>query len=522
MHLSGIVTPRLGPPERSFVRVAAIVAAVATIFWSTGASMVVVWSSSGTYSHGFFIVPVFLWLVWGRRHELARLAAKPTGWALAPLAASGMLWLAGHWMALAQPSQFAMVAMVPLAMASVLGIAWVKALLFPLAYLFFAVPFGESLVPVLMDWTADFTVAALRASGVPVYRDGLHFDIPSGKWSVVDSCSGIRYLFACLAASSLYGWMIYRSNARRLIFIGIALVIAIVANWVRAYAIVMLGHLSNNQIATGADHLVYGAVFFAIIMALVFGLGAVWREDSAAKADAEAAVTARREGPTQRAGTAAAHRWVAPALTAVVIMMIWPMIAVATVARDDTAARAGREIQPRGRWALLEQPVSSWRPVLNNPARVVSQSFGSGAQAVGVHIGVFRHPTAGSKLTSALNRLVEPNGLNPKWKLVQLATAQLIWAGAPVSVRSGVLTGSEARLLAWQWYCVDGKATADPIEAAWLQLSARLRGRGDASGWIVVYTRDTDDPVAAAQTLAEFVAEMALPIQSVFGLPDPL
>ena len=38
-----------------------------------------------------------------------------------------------------------------------------KVLLFPLAFLFFAVPFGEFLVPPLMDWTADFAAVAMQA-----------------------------------------------------------------------------------------------------------------------------------------------------------------------------------------------------------------------------------------------------------------------------------------------------------------------------------------------------------------------
>ncbi|TNY03004.1 archaeosortase/exosortase family protein, partial [Escherichia coli] len=65
---------------------------------------------------------------------------------------------------------------------------------FPLGFLFFAVPFGDFLTPWLMERTADFTVVALRASGIPVFREGLEFIIPSGSWSVVQACSGIRYL----------------------------------------------------------------------------------------------------------------------------------------------------------------------------------------------------------------------------------------------------------------------------------------------------------------------------------------
>ena len=49
----------------------------------------------------------------------------------------------------------------------------------------------------LMKWTADFTVTALQLSGIPVFRDGtFFFTIPSGNWSIVEGCSGVRYLIA--------------------------------------------------------------------------------------------------------------------------------------------------------------------------------------------------------------------------------------------------------------------------------------------------------------------------------------
>jgi exosortase A len=508
----------LGPPERAFAVVAAIVVAIALVFWSTSASMVAVWNASGTYSHGYFIVPAFLWLVWGRRQTLALLPVAPAWWALLPLAILAGGWLIAQWMVLAQPAQFVMVSMVPLAIVGVLGVAWIRALAFPLAFLYFAVPFGESWVPVLMDWTADFTVAALRASGVPVYRDGLHFDIPSGKWSVVDSCSGIRYLFACLAVSSLYAWTIYRSTWRRLLFIGFALVLAIVANWLRAYGIVLLGHLSNNEIATGADHLVYGALFFGVIMALVFGLGVLWREPVAARSSDHRSEPDEHPATQRASEGAASSRWVPAALATAAILVIGPLTTIGTGGPSDAAvSHRMREIEPRSGWSTLAAPLSSWKPLLHNPALIVSGAYAKADQAVGLHVGVFHQATADSKLTSSRNRLLEADGLDQKWKLSQQGSAPLVSGGETVSVRTAVLIGNEGRLVAWQWYWVDGQITSDPAHAAWLQMLARLHGRGQQSAWIAIHTREEGDAGSAARTLAAFMADMGPAIDASLG-----
>ena len=201
-----------------------------------------------------------------------------------------------------------MMAMVPLAVWAVLGTQTLKALLFPLAFLFFAVPFGEFLVPPLMNWTADFAAIAIRASGVPIFREGNFLTIPTGTWSIVEACSGIRYLIASFMVGCLFAYLSYRSPIRRAAFVAASLVVPIVANWVRAYMIIMLGHLTNNRLAVGADHLIYGWIFFGVVMVLLFWIGAKWREDDLpqpAPEHAGAASSGRRSLIAERPG----FRW---------------------------------------------------------------------------------------------------------------------------------------------------------------------------------------------------------------------
>src|SRR5258706_16017176 len=129
---------------------------------------------------------------------------------------------------------------------------------FPLGFLVLGVPMGEGLIPPMMDWTADFTVRALQFSGIPVFREGLFFTIPSGNWSVVEGCSGVRYLIASLTVGVLFAYLSYRRTWKRLLFAAMSIVVPIIANGMRAYLIVMIAHLSNNQLAHGVDHFIYG------------------------------------------------------------------------------------------------------------------------------------------------------------------------------------------------------------------------------------------------------------------------
>ena len=193
---------------------------VVGLYAATWQQMAGTWSTSDTYAHGFFVPLVSAWLAWRLRHTVAHLVprASPLAWVL--LLGPAALWLAGDLVSVNAATQLAVVAMVVLTVPAVLGwqVAW--AMVFPLGFLFFAVPIGEFLLPGLMTSTADFTVLALRASGIPVYREGLQFVIPSGMWSVVEACSGIRYLIASVTVGALFAYLNYNGWRKRVLFMG--------------------------------------------------------------------------------------------------------------------------------------------------------------------------------------------------------------------------------------------------------------------------------------------------------------
>ncbi|MBK1714326.1 exosortase A, partial [Rubrivivax gelatinosus] len=267
-----------------------LLALIGWFYRDTALAMADVWWRSETFAHCMLVPPLALWLVWRKRAELAALAPRPQLWLLLPLLAVSAAWLMAELVAVNAATQFAFVATLVLAVPAVLGLAVARTILFPLLFLFLAVPFGEFALPWMMEWTADFVVGALQSSGVPVYREGQNFVIPSGTWSVIDECSGIRYLMASFMVGSLFAYLSYRSWRRRAVFMALSIAVPIVANWLRAYLIVMLAHLSGNRLAVGIDHILYGWVFFGLIILAMFLVGARWSQ-----AEAPAAVPAARD-----------------------------------------------------------------------------------------------------------------------------------------------------------------------------------------------------------------------------------
>src|SRR5450830_2072465 len=310
---------------RPLLLLPAALLAIILFYQATFWSMLELWSRSQTFAHGYLIVPISLWLAWRQRRQLAAFPPQPGLAGPLLLAGVGLAWLLANAANVQVVEQYAATAMLSACVLAILGWPAVRLLAFPLAYLLLAVPFGEVFIEPLIDFTASFTVAALQLTGVPVFRDGSNFFLPSGNWSVVEACSGLRYLIASLALGALFAHLNCHSTGRRLAVMAAALVVPIVANGVRAYLIVMLGHLSNMRLAVGIDHLVYGWLFFGLVALLLFWVATRWRERPIATPTVVAMPATTRPAASIKA-----------TLASLAIAALWPGLAL--LHQDDAAA----------------------------------------------------------------------------------------------------------------------------------------------------------------------------------------
>ena len=135
---------------------------LAMLYFATGAAMVEIWNRSETFAHAWVVPPISAWLVWRRRAELASITPRPAPLWLLALLPLGLLWLVGELASANAATQFALVGMGVALIPALIGTQAVRRIVFPLGFLFFAVPFGDFLTPWLVERTADFTVVAVR------------------------------------------------------------------------------------------------------------------------------------------------------------------------------------------------------------------------------------------------------------------------------------------------------------------------------------------------------------------------
>lgn len=499
-------------PDQHHLKMAAwvtalVVAAILVGYHETTWSMISIWERSDTFAHGFLIFPFSAYLIWGRRHHLATLPSRPCPLALAALGVLGFCWLLSTLASVQVLEQYFLIAMIPVAVWVILGTRMAWALAFPLAYLLLAVPFGDVLIPPLIDFTADFTVRALQLTGIPVYREGSFFTIPTGNWSVVEACSGLRYLIASFTLGTLYAYLTYRSLKRRLGFIALSVIVPIVANGIRAYLIVMTGHLSDMRLAVGVDHLIYGWVFFGVVMLVLFWIGSFWREDDEAGEDAG---TISRSG--SHSGLEVADAPLGGTLLAsgavLLIALVWP------AAADYLDDRFSRSTAPQveipvasGEWRAATEPASDWKPVYVGATAGYLRSYRSSDGSVDLYVHYYRNQRQGEELVNTENLLVPEMG--SRWRNVGESTRSIARGSRSMTVRQSQLHAPARRLLVWRWYWVGGEETASPYMAKFLLARNRLLGRGDDGAEIVLATPYEEDPEEATPSLQAFVDHMA-------------
>ena len=395
--------------------------------------------------------------------------------------------------------QYCLVIMIFLLVATILGTRIAKQLAFPLLFLLFAVPVGEFLLPVLMEHTANVVVLALRLTGIPVYREGLYFTLSSGNWSVVEACSGLRYLIASLTLGLLYAYLTYRSLARRAIFVVLSLVVPIVANWLRAYMIVMIGHLSSMRLAVGVDHLIYGWLFFGVVMFILFWAGSFWRED-------HVALEQRSRLPVV---VSIGHRtWIAiesVTLVSAAVVSVSPL-AASQIRGGSTRSPALHAASGLGDWQPGSGPLTDWVPRFLNPSTRISQVYVNGTQRVELYIGYYRNQRRSAQLITTENALVRGN--DKVWANAGETRRVLTLGNDKINIRETQLRSHTTRLQVWQWYWIDGQYTANSYWAKLLQAKSQLLGRGDDGAVIIVSTELDLKGEDVAARLQDFVQVM--------------
>jgi exosortase A len=294
-------------------RFALLVIIAAIAFPHALTSMAALWIGSSTYHHGVVVFPLAAWLIWRERAAFG--APAPSLAAAAATAPLAVLLLAGRAAEANIVEHFAFISLLIVLFSVAFGLANARRAAFGLLFLYFAVPFGETLTPALRSATAAAVGPLLAASGVALDRDGALISTAVGRFEIADACAGLNFLLAALLIAAVFAAIALRSWKKRLAFLALAATAALVANVLRAYLVILLATKTPLGMDFARDHAGFGWALYAAFLIGLIAIGRRLRDDASPPRPGASALAAPQP-QTREAAIAASVMIIAGALQA--------------------------------------------------------------------------------------------------------------------------------------------------------------------------------------------------------------
>ena len=242
-----------------------------------------VWRSLDYYSHGFLVPLVSLWSLLRTRPRRRRLPIAPSRAGLLLLGVALLVYAVGLATSIVSLQGLGFVAAVAGAVWLRRGLAWLRALAFPVGFLLFMVPLPESwLAPTITGLrllVSQAAVAVLQALGHPLVRDGNVLLLPSGEsLFVADACSGVTSLVTLTPLAVLVAHFTDRSTLRRILLVLSVVPIALAGNLLRVVGTVLAAERLGADVAsTGPLHEMTGIFTYVLGCIVLLGVGSLLR-----------------------------------------------------------------------------------------------------------------------------------------------------------------------------------------------------------------------------------------------------
>lgn len=445
----------------------------------------------GAFSHGYLALALSIWMgiAYWRRSPPGELRPQWTAAAalfvlVVALVAMDLLFL--------QSSRLVLLPLLLLAaVAAVFGVDGMRVLLWPTLYLYCALPQWWVINTLLQTLTSRVVSTAIELTQLSAYVEGNFIHVPAGVFEIASGCSGLNYLVAALSLAGFYAFMYLRTWRSRLWLLGVAAALAMLSNFVRVYALIVIGIVTDmKHYLVTVEHLYFGWAIFMAAMIPVF-LFARRLEDR------EIVNTSVVEPAPQLEPQVAAT--IVPAAIVTALILVVPR--VASVSVDESAASIEPLPLAFSAWAQTSTPASAWRPAFVN-AREQRAGYSDGGQRVELYRAIYPLQTSADRVVRADNDFHGPGWRQAEQRVVGAETTGF----ASVDESRGYLNDQER--LMWSWYVVAGAPARSKLAAKLREAQGILQRRRDAMA-VAIATECLPNCDAARARLSEFTRESA-------------
>ena len=256
-------------PHRRVIVAGLAALALLVCYASTLRGMFNQWSTDEDMSHGFAVPLVVAWIVWRERARWLALPVSPSWWGFVLLTGAATVQAVSSLGLGLFASSVAFLVSIIGAILCLGGFAFLRVWAFPLALSTFMLPklaivYNQTTLP-LQLLASRLATAALSGAGYRVIRDGVILDVGGHRVSVVEACSGVRYLLSLAFIAVVFAYLSDIKAWMRWVLLVAAVPIAIVANAVRVAVAAAVPALDS-----GTPHEAAGWAVFVLCLMLIF------------------------------------------------------------------------------------------------------------------------------------------------------------------------------------------------------------------------------------------------------------
>ena len=466
------------------------------LIWPTVEGIVSRWFKfDESYSHGLLLLLVSVVLVVRTVKRESPVTGFYPLW-LFPFALALLAYGLGDILRLQALREITVVPLLLGILAIFLGWRQVKAFIIPVGVLFFAVPVWDYLSWTLQLITVEINRLLLGFLGIDFKVEGVFvFLIGVGTFEVAHGCSGLRYLLVGQSLAALYGELNFSRLRSRIGLFLIAVVLSLMANWIRVFVIIYMGYETNMETSLIRDHDNFGWWVFAATLVPLFYIGRKLESNTIEKKAVDEGATVATNVQSQR------RLW-----TGVLVVSVLPFVVGAVLPSSAGQIKPSPDAfdfnLDEDRYApLFGNRLNGWRPQIRNPDLVFTRTMFYREAASGdegpdqqLFVGVYsyEHQRHRAELVQYWNHIYDrsewvPDGFfkvkSPSGIPLQGLTLRNLESGQIIHLAYG--------------YYVAGFWETDQLRAKLAQVASFFSSRTDASAVIFGVACDSCDGEAA-------------------------
>lgn len=220
---------------------------------------------------GFFVTLLALLLLYRARARITTARTRTIPWAFPLLLALGIAAVLFRKADIRELQPLMLPTLILLGALAVFGFDVMRVIAVPIGFLYFAMPAWDDLLgPPLRALTLWVVKWVAPVIGIPASVTGATISLPGDMTFVVElGCSGVGFLVEGLTVAALLGELEQAPVGRRLRLLGAMIPVALLANWLRVFAIVQLGYSTGmRHVLVTEHHLLFGYVIFVVTLVL--------------------------------------------------------------------------------------------------------------------------------------------------------------------------------------------------------------------------------------------------------------